>query len=79
MSEQVKPTQITQSELQEISTIKSQANSITFALGENLLKREMLLNQHKELLRQEQEFVSKLVIKYGDGSVDTKTGIITYE
>jgi len=80
MSEETKPTvQLTPEELQQLNTIKSQANSITFALGENQIRKEMLLDSYKNSLIQEQELMNRLNIKYGAGSIDLDTGIITNE
>jgi hypothetical protein len=80
MSEETKSTvQLTPEELQQLNTIKSQANNITFALGENQIRKEMLLDSYKNSLIQEQEFMNRLNIKYGEGSIDINTGIITNE
>ena len=86
MSKETKPTaetkptvQLTPEELQQLNTIKSQANNITFALGENQIRKEMLLDSYKNQLAQEQEFMNRLNIKYGEGSIDLNTGIITNE
>ena len=80
MSEETKLTvQLTPEELQQLNTIKSQANNITFALGENQIRKEMLLDSYKNSLVQEQEFMNRLNIKYGAGSIDLDTGIITNE
>jgi hypothetical protein len=80
MSEETKSTvQLTPEELQQLNTIKSQVNSITFALGENQIRKEMLLDSYKNQLIQEQELMNRLNIKYGEGSIDLNTGIITNE
>jgi len=80
LTAETKPTvQLTPEELQQLNTIKSQANSITFALGENQIRKQMLLDSYKNSLVQEQEFMNRLNIKYGEGSIDINTGIITNE
>jgi len=74
MSEEIK---VTQEELQQIKDIKAQFNNITFALGENRIRKEMLLNSYKNLVTQEQDLLNRLSIKYGDGSINVETGEIT--
>ena len=71
--------QITPEELQQLNSFKAQFSNITFALGENQIRKQMLLNSYNSLKIQEQEFIDRLNIKYGDGIVDSITGIVSYE
>ena len=73
-----RPTKVTPEELQQIANSKAQFNNITFAIGEAKVRVEMLLESYKKLDAQEKEFLNRLAIKYGNGSIDTSTGEITY-
>ena len=64
-------TQITTAELQQI-------RDFIFAIGENRIRKEQLLDSYKSLTIQEQEFISRLSIKYGNGTIDALTGEINY-
>lgn len=68
---------ITEEELNQLKGFKAQQNQITFALGEINIRKENLLSSYRAVAAQEQEFYSKLSIKYGDGSLDLNTGEIT--
>jgi len=68
---------ITEEELNQLKGFKTQQNQITFALGEINIRKENLLSSYRAVAAQEQEFYSKLSIKYGDGSLDLNTGEIT--
>ncbi len=68
---------ITEDELNQLKGFKAQQNQITFALGEINIRKENLLSSYRTIAAQEQEFYSKLSIKYGDGSLDLNTGEIT--
>ena len=68
---------ITEEELNQLKGFKTQQNQITFALGEINIRKENLLSSYRAIAAQEQEFYSKLSIKYGDGSLDLTTGEIT--
>jgi hypothetical protein len=68
---------ITEEELNQLKGFKAQQNQITFALGEINIRKENLLSSYRTIAAQEQEFYSKLSIKYGDGSLDLNTGEIT--
>ncbi len=70
---------ITPEELQQLNSFKAQFSNITFALGENQLRKQMLLNSYNSLKVQEQEFIDVLTIKYGEGAIDSITGIISHE
>ena len=68
---------VTDEELNQIKFFRNQQSQIAFALGDLQLRKESLLNSHRTLLTQEQEFFNKLTIKYGDGVIDANTGEIT--
>jgi hypothetical protein len=65
---------LTVEELNQLKAFKAQLNQVTFALGENRIRKENLLASYRNLISQEQEFHNKLSIKYGDGSLDLNTG-----
>ena len=67
---------LTEEELVQLKNYKANKNQITFALGENRLQKESLLSTYRNLTSQEQDFLNKLSIKYGDGSLDLNTGEI---
>jgi hypothetical protein len=75
MSEETKKF-LTEEELVQLKNYKANKNNITFALGENRLQKESLLSAYRNLVSQEQDFLNKLSIKYGDGSLDLNTGEI---
>jgi len=68
---------ITEEELAQLKNYKANKNQITFAIGENRLQKESLLSTYRNVASQEQDFLNKLSIKYGDGSLDINTGEIT--
>lgn len=70
---------VTDEELNQIKFFRNQQSQIAFALGDLQLRKESLLNSHRTLLTQEQEFFNKLTIKYGDGAIDATTGEIINE
>ena len=67
---------LTEEELVQLKNFKANKNQITFAIGENRLQKESLLFTYHNLTSQEQDFLNKLSIKYGDGSLDLNTGEI---
>jgi hypothetical protein len=68
---------ITEEELTQLKNYKANKNQITFAIGENRLQKESLLSTYRNVASQEQDFLNKLSIKYGDGSLDINTGEIS--
>ncbi len=71
---------ISEEDLNQIKAFRSQLNNITFALGKNRIEKESLLAAYRNTTSQEQEYYSKLSIKYGDGSLDLNTGeIVPFE
>jgi hypothetical protein len=68
---------LTEEELKQIQDIRTQYNNIAFALGENDLKKESLLESYKTLRSQEQAVYNQLTEKYGNGSINLTTGEIT--
>jgi pyruvate-formate lyase-activating enzyme len=67
---------LTEEELVQLKNYKASKNQITFALGENRIQKESLLSAYRSLASQEQDLISQLSIKYGDGSLDLTTGEI---
>ena len=67
---------LTEEELVQLKNFRANKNQITFAIGENRLQKESLLSTYRNLTSQEQDFLNKLSIKYGDGSLDLNTGEI---
>ncbi len=65
---------LSEEELVQLKNYKANKNNITFALGENRLQKESLLSTYRNLVSQEQDFLNKLSIKYGDGTLDLNTG-----
>jgi hypothetical protein len=79
MSEETKKF-ITEEELLQVKNFKVQKDNITFALGKNRIEKENLLASYRNSAAQEQDYYSKLSIKYGDGSIDLNTGeIVPFE
>jgi hypothetical protein len=70
-------TKITPEELQQINDVKTQFSNVTFALGDNRIRKEILLESYRTLAEQEQELLNRLSTKYGDGSINVNTGEIT--
>ena len=76
MSDETKKS-LTEEELVQLKNYKANKNQITFALGENRIQKESLLSTYRNLVSQEQDFLNKLSIKYGNGNLDLNTGEIT--
>ena len=74
MSEEKKV--LSEEELNQVKAFRAQENQIMFALGKNRIEKENLLASYRAVVAQEQDFHSKLSIKYGDGSIDLSTGEI---
>jgi hypothetical protein len=71
---------ISEEDLNQIKAFRAQLNNITFALGKNRIEKENLLTSYRNVVTQEQDYYSKLSIKYGDGSLDLNTGeIVPFE
>jgi hypothetical protein len=71
---------ISEEDLNHIKAFKAQVNNIVFALGKNRIEKETLLTSYRNIITQEQDYYSKLSIKYGDGSLDLNTGeIVPFE
>jgi hypothetical protein len=71
---------ISEEDLNQIKAFKAQLNNIAFALGKNRIEKENLLTSYRNSTAQEQDYYSKLSIKYGDGSLDLNTGeIVPFE
>ena len=68
---------ITEEELAQLKNFQANKNQITFALGENRIQKELLLSTYRNVSSQEQDFLNKISIKYGDGSLDINTGEIS--
>ena len=76
MSEQ--KTSITPEELQQLHQNKNQITNVVYAIGENRVRKEMLLNSYKSIEIQQQEFIDKLVSKYDSGIINLETGEVSY-
>jgi hypothetical protein len=71
---------ISEEDLNQVKTFRVQKDNVTFALGKNRIEKEGLLVSFRNLISQESEFLNKLSIKYGDGSLDLNTGeIVPFE
>ena len=80
----IKETKVTNEELKELEDFQQNINVITYQLGQLTLKKlnineeeEVLKTRYKQLLLEEKEIEDKLKEKYGDASIDLKTGAIT--
>ena len=80
----IKETKVTNEELKELEDFQQNINVITYQLGQLTLKKlnineeeEVLKTRYKQLLLKEKEIGDKLKEKYGDASIDLKTGAIT--
>lgn len=76
MSEQ--QTSITPEELQQIQQFKNQISSVIYAIGENRIRKEMLLNSYRNVEIQQQEFITGLITKYSNGIINIETGEVSY-
>jgi hypothetical protein len=71
---------LSEEDLNQIKAFKAQVNNIAFALGKNRIEKENLLASYRNSVAQEQDYYSKLSIKYGDGNLDLNTGeIVPFE
>jgi chromosome segregation ATPase len=75
---------LTAEEIDQIKQIKANYSELAMALGELELQissfnheKSHLLESHKQLLEKEGELAQKLQDKYGQGSINLKTGEIT--
>mgnify|MGYP003659884199 CR=1 FL=1 len=79
----IKETKVTNEELKELEDFQQNINVITYQLGQLTLKKlnineeDVLKTRYKQLLLKEKEIGDKLKEKYGDASIDLKTGAIT--
>jgi predicted transcriptional regulator len=80
----IKETKVTNEELKELENFQQNINVITYQLGQLALRKlnineeeEVLETRYKQLLLEEKEIGDKLKEKYGDASIDLKTGAIT--
>ena len=80
----IKETKVTDEELKELENFQQNINVITYQLGQLALRKlnineeeEVLETRYKQLLLEEKEIGDKLKEKYGDASIDLKTGAIT--
>jgi predicted transcriptional regulator len=80
----IKETKVTDEELKELENFQQNINIITYQLGQLALRKlnineeeEVLETRYKQLLLEEKEIGDKLKEKYGDASIDLKTGAIT--
>jgi len=80
----IKETKVTDEELKELENFQQNINVITYQLGQLALRKlnineeeEVLETRYKQILLEEKEIWDKLKEKYGDASIDLKTGAIT--
>ena len=80
----IQQTKVTEEELKELENFQQNINVITYQLGQLALRKlnineeeEVLETRYKQLLLEEKEIGDKLKEKYGDASIDLKTGAIT--
>lgn len=64
-------------ELEQVRNIRKQYADIAYSLGELELQKRNLLNQHDNLILQEQALASELNTKYGTGTINVETGEIS--
>lgn len=69
--------QLTPEELEQVKNIRKQYADIAFSLGELELQKRNLLNQHDNLVLQEQALAADLNTKYGTGTINVETGEIS--
>ena len=80
----IQQTKVTEKELKELENFQQDISVITYQLGQLTLKKlnineeeDVLKTRYKQLLLEEKEIGDKLKEKYGDASIDLKTGAIT--
>ena len=69
--------QLTPEELEQVKNIRKQYAEIAYNLGELELQKRNLLNQHDNLVLQEQALAADLNAKYGTGTINVETGEIS--
>jgi hypothetical protein len=81
----IKPTKLTEDELKQLQDFQSNSENLISQLGQlsfqklQLERNESILKQqHEELIKKETQISTLLKEKYGDISIDIKTGDITY-
>ena len=81
----IKPTKLTEQELKQLHDFQSNSENLISQLGQlsfqklQLERNESVLKQqHEELIKEEIQISTLLKEKYGDISIDIKTGDITY-
>lgn len=72
---------LTEEELQQVKTIKSEYSSLAFSLGELELQKinieeskKQLINIYSQLVEKETSIAKTLTEKYGDGTINVETG-----
>jgi len=80
----IQQTKVTKEELKELENFQQNISVITYQLGQLTLRKlnineeeDVLKTKYKQLLLEEKEIGEKLKEKYGDASIDLKTGVIT--
>jgi hypothetical protein len=81
----IKPTKLTEEELKQLQDFQQNSEVLITQLGQlsfqklQLEKNESVLKlQYEELIKEEIQISTLLKEKYGDVSIDIKTGDITY-
>lgn len=74
---------LTEEELQQVKTVKSEYNNLAFSLGELELQKinieenkKQLINVYSQLVEKETSIAKTLTEKYGDGTINIETGEI---
>lgn len=75
---------LTTEELEAVKSIKQEYSNLAVSLGELELQKaniekdkQVLLNQHFQLIEKEANLANQLSEKYGNGSINLDTGEIT--
>jgi hypothetical protein len=81
----IKPTKLTEQELKQLQDFQSNSENLISQLGQLSFQKlqlerneNVLKQQHEELIKEEIQISTLLKEKYGDISIDIKTGDITY-
>lgn len=82
--ENTQPIKFDEAEMKEISSIRDSYSEATMVFGNLYIQREQLNETEKnlktayvDLQKREKEFLDKIVLKYGEGQLDAKTGVFT--
>jgi flagellar motility protein MotE (MotC chaperone) len=78
------PAKFDETELKEVEAIRNSYAEASMVYGNLYIQRKQLDSQEKaldeaysKLQKREKDFLDKIVNKYGEGSLDAKTGVFT--